>query len=75
MKRTHEVVFRREIKPIPTEASQAQLKTLPLADQRVIKEMQTTLNNTIKGIGNTSALEILWAVGRLLNKEGVTMGE
>ena len=40
---------------------------LPPNEQFIIQELALDLSNELKGLGETSARNILWAIGRLLN--------
>lgn len=63
------IVYRHEISPIPAENLQQHLKSLSLADQRVIRDFSTELSQSIKNVGEITALEVIWSIGRLLNRK------
>lgn len=63
------IVYRHEISQIPPENLQQHLETLSAGDRRVVTDFATGLVEKYKGIGEITALEVTWAIGRLLNRK------
>lgn len=68
MPRQQPIVYRHEISQIPPENLQQHLESLSAKDKRIVSDYTAGLVEKYKGIGDVTALEIAWAIGRLLNR-------